>query len=106
MKGVDYMPMDFDVNVKVRTTGADKVDELEKKINSLKTESIKVKVDVDKSSLSKLKLNTSGLKIKPTVDASGIKQVTKDFQMVKNLATQISQTKIKIAGLDTSKNAN
>ena len=100
------MGMDFDVNVKVRTPGADKVDELEKKINSLKTESIKVKVDVDKSSLSKLKLNASGLKIKPTVDTSGIKQVTKDFQIVKNLATQISQTKIKIAGLDTSKNAN
>ena len=100
------MGMDFDVNVKVRTPGADKVDELEKKINSLKTESIKVKVDVDKSSLSKLNLNTNGLKIKPTVDTSGIKQATKDFQIVKNLATQISQTKIKIAGLDTSKNAN
>ncbi|MGF0101974.1 phage tail tape measure protein [Bariatricus sp. SGI.019] len=100
------MPMDFDVNVKVRTTGAEKIDALEKQVNSLKTESIKVKVDVDKSSLSKVKLNTNGLKIKPTVDTSGIKQVTKDFQMVKNLATQISQTKIKIAGLDTSKNAN
>lgn len=74
------MPMDFDVNVKVRTTGADKVDELEKKINSLKTESIKVKVDVDKSSLSKLKLNTSGLKIKPTVDTSGIQQATAKMQ--------------------------
>ena len=106
MKGVDYMGMDFDVNVKVRTTGAEKIDALEKQINSLKTEPINVKVDVDKSSLSKLNLNTSGLKIKPTVDSSGIKQVSKDFQMVKNLATQISQTKIKIAGLDTSKNAN
>ena len=85
------MGMDFDVNVKVRTTGAgvEEIDALEKKIKSLKTESIKVKVDVDKSSLSKLKLNTSGLKIKPTVDTSGIKQATKDFQMVKNLATQI-----------------
>lgn len=100
------MPMDFDVNVKVRTTGAEKIDALEKQVNSLKTESIKVKVDVDKSSLSKLNLNTNGLKIKPTVDTSGIKQATKDFQIVKNLATQISQTKIKIAGLDTSKNAN
>ena len=102
------MGMDFDVNVKVRTTGAgvEEIDALEKKIKSLKTESIKVKVDVDKSSLSKLNLNTSGLKIKPTVDTSGIKQATKDFQIVKNLATQISQTKIKIAGLDTSKNAN
>ena len=102
------MGIDFDVNVKVRTTGAgvEEIDALEKKIKSLKTESIKVKVDVDKSSLSKLKLNTNGLKIKPTVDSSGIKQATKDFQIVKNLATQISQTKIKIAGLDTSKNAN
>lgn len=100
------MAMDFNVNVNVSTNGAEKVDTLEKKINSLKTESIKLKVNVDQSNLSKLKLNTNSVKIKPTVDTSGIKQVTKDFQMVKNLATQISQTKIKIAGLDTTKNSN
>lgn len=100
------MGMDFNVNVNVKTNGAEKIDALEKQINSLKTESIKLKVDVDQSSLSKLKLNTNSTKIKPTVDTSGIKQTTKDFQMVKNLATQISQTKIKIAGLDTTKNAN
>lgn len=100
------MSMDFNVNVNVKTNGAEKIDALEKQINSLKTESIKLKVDVDQSSLSKLKLNTNSTKIKPTVDTSGIKQTTKDFQMVKNLATQISQTKIKIAGLDTTKNAN
>lgn len=101
------MSMDFSVNVNVKTSGAEKVDTLEKKINSLKTESIKLKVDVDKSSLSKFKFNTNNsVKIKPTVDISGVKQVAKDFQMIKNLATQISQTKIKIAGLDTSKNAN
>lgn len=100
------MAMDFNVNVNVKTNGADKIDTLESKINSLKKESIKLKVDVDKTSLSKIKLNTSSVKIKPTVDTSGIKQAAKDFQMVKNLATQISQTKIKIAGLDTSKNSN
>lgn len=101
------MSMDFSVNVNVKTSGDEKIDTLEKKINSLKTESIKLKVDVDKSSLSKFRLNTNNsVKIKPTVDISGVKQVAKDFQMVKNLATQISHTKIKIAGLDTSKNAN
>lgn len=101
------MSMDFSVNVNVKTSGDEKIDTLEKKINSLKTESIKLKVDVDKSSLSKFRLNTNNsVKIKPTVDISGVKQVAKDFQMVKNLATQISHIKIKIAGLDTSKNAN
>ena len=43
------MGMDFDVNVKVRTTGAEKIDALEKQINSLKTESIKVPKQTEKS---------------------------------------------------------
>lgn len=51
MKGVDYMPMDFDVNVKVRTTGAEKIDALEAKIKSLKTQPINLKVNVDSKSL-------------------------------------------------------
>ena len=45
------MPMDFDVNVKVRTTGAEKIDELEAKIRSLKTQPINLKVNVDPKSL-------------------------------------------------------
>lgn len=86
MKGVDYMPMDFDVNVKVRTTGAEKIDALEKQINSLKTESIKVKVDVDKSSLSKL--NGQKIAINPSVNTSGIQQATAKIK------SQISAQKI------------
>ena len=86
MKGVDYMPMDFDVNVKVRTTGAEKIDALEKQINSLKTESIKVKVDVDKSSLSKL--NGQKIVINPSVNTSGIQQATAKIK------SQISAQKI------------
>lgn len=98
--------MDFNVNVNVRTTGAEKIDALEKQIQSLKTNSVKIKVELDQSALSKLKVGDTGITIRPKVDTSGIKQATKDFQMVKNLANQISQTKIKIAGLDPSKNAN
>ena len=86
MKGVDYMPMDFDVNVKVRTTGAEKIDALEKQINSLKTESIKVKVDVDRSSLSKV--NGQKIVINPSVNTSGIQQATAKIK------SQISAQKI------------
>lgn len=58
MKGVDYMPMDFDVNVKVRTTGAEKIDALEAKIKSLKTQPINLKVNVDNKSLNVTSLGT------------------------------------------------
>ena len=97
---------DFTINIDSKLDLSKARSEINSFLNENNNKPINVKVDVDKSSLSKLNLNTSGLKIKPTVDSSGIKQVSKDFQMVKNLATQISQTKIKIAGLDTSKNAN
>ena len=86
---------DFTINIDSKLDLSKARSEINNFLNENNNKPIKVKVDVDKSSLSKLNLNTSGLKIKPTVDTSGIKQATKDFQMVKNLATQISQTKIK-----------
>lgn len=52
------MPMDFDVNVKVRTTGAEKIDALEAKIKSLKTQPINLKVNVDNKSLNVTSLGT------------------------------------------------
>ena len=45
------MSMDFNVNVNVKTNGAEKIDALEKKINSLKTESIKLNVELDSKSI-------------------------------------------------------
>ena len=80
------MGMDFDVNVKVRTTGAEKIDALEKQINSLKTEPINVKVDVDKSSLSKV--NGQKIVINPSVNTSGVQQATAKIK------SQISAQKI------------
>ena len=56
MKGVGYMGMDFNVNVNVKTNGAEKIDVLEKQINSLKTQGINLKVNIDSSSI-----NTSNL---------------------------------------------
>lgn len=100
------MPIDFKVNVNVESHGTEQIDVLEKQINSLKNNPIKIKVDVDKSALSNINLKAGTIKVKPTVDNSGLNQLTKDFKMVQNLAKQMSATKIKIAGLDKTKNAN
>ena len=45
------MSMDFNVNVNVKTNGAEKIDALEAKIKSLKTQPINLKVNVDSKSL-------------------------------------------------------
>lgn len=45
------MGMDFNVNVNVKTNGAEKIDALEAKIKSLKTQPINLKVNVDSKSL-------------------------------------------------------
>lgn len=58
MKGVGYMGMDFNVNVNVKTTGAEKIDVLESKIQSLKTQPINLKVNVDSKSLNVTSLGT------------------------------------------------
>lgn len=100
------MPIDFKVNVNVESHGTEQIDALEKQINSLKNNPIKIKVDIDKSALSNINLKAGTIKVKPTVDNSGLNQLTKDFKMVQNLAKQMSATKIKIAGLDKTKNVN
>lgn len=68
----------------------------------------KVDVDFNQNGLNNFKkqFQSTKLKVKPTVDTSGLKNISREFQNVKNLANQISKTKIKIAGLDTSKNSN
>ena len=58
MKGVGCMSMDFNVNVNVKTNGAEKIDALEKQINSLKTQPINLKVNVDSKSLNVTRLGT------------------------------------------------
>lgn len=50
------MPIDFKVNVNVESHGTEKIDALEKQINSLKNNPIKIKVDIDSKSF-----NTSNL---------------------------------------------
>ena len=74
---------DRNVNLKVNLTGDVDFKSIQKQLNSISKQSIK--------------LNT---------DKSTINQAKSDFQMLKNLANEISQKKIKLAGLDDGKNIN
>lgn len=103
------MGVDFQVNVDVKTNGKEAVDALERQIDKLKNETIKVKMDVDgDSNLHKQIKTLEKQKIKLNVDTGGnnLKSAKKDFQMLKSLASEISQKKIKLAGLDETKNSN
>lgn len=99
--------MDFRVDVAIRTSGKDKIDSLEKQINKLKNSHVKLNFTTDATSeLAKLKKQIAELqsqRVRVKADTSSAKS---DFQILKNLANEISQKRIKIAGLDTSKNAN
>lgn len=103
------MGVDFQVNVNVKTNGKEAVDALERQIVKLKNETIKVKMDVDGDSNLRKQIKTlEKQKIKLNVDTGGnkLKSAKKDFQMLKSLASEISQKKIKLAGLDETKNSN
>ena len=99
--------MDFRVDVAIRTSGKDKIDSLEKQIRQLKNSSVKLNFTTDATSeIANLKRQIAELqaqRIRVRTDTSNAKS---DFQILKNLANEISQKQIKIAGLDTSKNSN
>lgn len=78
---------------------------------------IKLNVDIDSQSIARLERQINSLKnsisstsnVKTNI-GSGLNKTTnaakKDFQILKNLANEISKKKITLAGLDTSKNEN
>ena len=78
---------------------------------------IKLNVDIDSQSIARLEKQINSLKksisstsnVKTNI-GSGLNKTTnatkKDFQILKNLANEISKKKITLAGLDTSKNEN
>lgn len=74
---------DRNVNLKVNLTGDVDFKNIQKQLDSISKQTIK--------------LNT---------DKSTINEIKSDFQMLKNLANEISQKKIKLVGLDDTKNVN
>ena len=106
---------DFTINIDSKLNLNSTKTEIENFISTYNKKPIKIKIKLDSNSINAGNLgkqlqsqlnNINSIKIKPTIDTSEAKQAAKDFQMVKNLANEISKTKIKIAGLDTSKNSN
>jgi len=73
--------MDFDVKVKVQTTGKEQLEALEDKIKSLKTNTVKIDVEVDNKQLENLFKDLSkdgnGPKIKPEIDKSSFDKFVK-----------------------------
>lgn len=88
--------------------------EMNQFLNNYKNKPINIDVRLNKNNeLENLKsqikqLNNQKINIKTTTQSgnSGTNSLKKDFQMLKNLANEIGQKKIKIAGLDSSKNEN
>lgn len=77
--------------------------------SATKNQTIKLNVETNTSAIKNLKSQISSVSsnnIKINADTSSVKNAKSDFQILKNLANEISQKKIKIAGLDTSKNSN
>ena len=62
--------------------------------------------DVDFKNLQNQLTNISNQTIKLKTDKSTLNDIKSDFQLLKNLANEISQKKIKLVGLDETKNAN
>lgn len=77
--------------------------------SATKNQTVKINVEANVSAIKDLKSQISSVSskhIKVNADTSSVKRANSDFQMLKNLANEISQKKIKIAGLDTTKNSN
>lgn len=102
------MGVDFDVNVHVKTDGKEKIDQLERQLESLNSKAVKIKInaDGDTGNIKSILNSLSKQKIKINADTSNLAKTKSDFQMIKNIANELSQKKIKLAGLDTDKNAN
>ena len=99
--------MDFRVDVAIRTSGKDKIDSLEKQIRQLKNSSVKLNFTTDATSeIANLKRQIAELQVQRIRVRTDTSNAKSDFQILKNLANEISQKQIKIAGLDTSKNSN
>lgn len=86
------------------------VNDLKSQLESAtKNQTVKINVEANASAIKDLKSQISSVSskhIKVNADTSSVKRANSDFQMLKNLANEISQKKIKIAGLDTTKNSN
>lgn len=108
------MADDFRINIESQVDLSKAKSDIDKFLSSYKNDKLKISVafDTKNNELSKIQKEINQLKSHPIdikVKASGLNNLKKtqnDFKILKNLANEIGQKKVKIASLDSNKNSN
>lgn len=108
------MADDFRINIESQVDLSKAKSDIDKFLSSYKNDKLKISVafDTKNNKLSKIQKEINQLKSHPIdikVKTSGLnnfKKTQNDFKILKNLANEIGQKKVKIASLDSNKNSN
>lgn len=99
--------MDYNVNVNIK--GKEKIDALEKQLNTLSKKPVKIAVDIDSknvdTALNKMSKSAEKHKIKPTVDTSGLKELekfTKAFGGIQHIQEIIGQMAAEVLNINAA----
>lgn len=108
------MADDFRINIESQVDLSKAKSDIDKFLSSYKNDKLKIGVafDTKNNELSKIQKEINQLKSHPidikvkTSGLNNLKKTQNDFKILKNLANEIGQKKVKIASLDSNKNSN
>lgn len=108
------MADDFRINIESQVDLSKAKSDIDKFLSSYKNDKLKISVafDTKNNELSKIQKEINQLKSHPidikvkTSGLNNLKKTQNDFKILKNLANEIGQKKVKIASLDSNKNSN
>lgn len=108
------MADDFRINIESQVDLSKAKSDIDKFLSSYKNDKLKISVafDTKNNELSKIQKEINQLKSHPidikvkTSGLNNLKRTQNDFKILKNLANEIGQKKVKIASLDSNKNSN
>lgn len=108
------MADDFRINIESQVDLSRAKSDIDKFLSSYKNDKLKISVafDTKNNELSKIQKEINQLKSHPidikvkTSGLNNLKRTQNDFKILKNLANEIGQKKVKIASLDSNKNSN
>lgn len=94
------------IDIDIAVANADKLEKLRSDLKSIKNTTVKVNVNSDSGKLKQISSELKAVKgknIKVGVDSSGAKQAQADFAKLNTLLTEINQKRVRVEGLDTTK---
>lgn len=108
------MADDFRINIESQVDLSKAKSDIDKFLSSYKNDKLKISVafDTKNNELSKIQKEINQLKSHPidikvkTSGLNNLKKTQNDFKILKNLANEIGQKKVKIASLDSNKSSN